>query len=111
MAPELKTTSDDALANYLNSLKFRQSNFLLDVRLALGYFTFFVAGATFLWDKKLGFESTKHWTAAALVVYFVFNTVLTWWMLVTEKGVVYQGTAPSGEFVCSPRSPPRFARF
>jgi signal peptidase complex subunit 2 len=102
--PELKATSDDALPNYLNSLKFKQSHFLTDVRLALGYFTFAISGVTFLWDHKYGFAHTKHWTAAAVAVYFVFNTILTWWMLVTERGVVYQGTAPSGEFVNAPSS-------
>ncbi|KAH6890561.1 microsomal signal peptidase 25 kDa subunit-domain-containing protein [Thelonectria olida] len=96
---DLKATSDDALPNYLNSLKFKQSHFLTDVRLALGYFTFAISGVTFLWDHKYGFAHTKQWTAVAVAVYFVFNTILTWWMLVTERGVVYQGTAPSGEFI------------
>ncbi len=35
--PDLKNTSDDAIPNYLNSLKIKQSHYLTDVRLALGY--------------------------------------------------------------------------
>ncbi|KAF4983289.1 hypothetical protein FZEAL_1274 [Fusarium zealandicum] len=94
---DLKNTSDDAIPNYLNSLKFRQSHTLTDVRLALGYGAFAIAGACFLWDYKLGFESTKHYTAAAVAAYTLVNTALTLWITLREKGVIYEGTSPSGE--------------
>lgn len=92
---DLKNTSDDAIPNYLNSLKFRQSHRLTDVRLALGYSAFALAAATFLWDYKLGFESTKHFTAAAVAVYALLNGALTLWVLFVERGTVYVGTAPA----------------
>ncbi|TQW11607.1 hypothetical protein V2A60_001505 [Cordyceps javanica] len=94
---DLKNTSDDAIPNYLNSLKFKQTHFLQDVRLVLGYSSFSVAALCFLWDYKLGWDSTKHFTAAAVVVYMVINAALTYWMSYKEKNVIYEGTAPSGD--------------
>lgn len=103
---DLKNTSDDAIPNYLNSLGFTQSHTLTDVRLTLGYAAFFIAAASFLWDYKLGFESTKYYTAGAVAVYSVLNTALTLWIWLVEKGIVYVGTAPKGgetvrSFCCS----------
>ncbi|KAJ4151499.1 hypothetical protein LMH87_012192 [Akanthomyces muscarius] len=94
---DLKNTSDDAIPNYLNSLKFKQTHRLQDVRLALGYSAFSVAALCFLWDYKLGWDSTKHYTAAAVVVYMCLNGALTYWMTQREKNIIYEGTAPSGD--------------
>ncbi|OLN81100.1 Signal peptidase complex subunit SPC2 [Colletotrichum chlorophyti] len=94
---DLKNTSDDALPNYLNSLKFTQSHTLTDVRLALGYSAFFIAGACFLWDYKFGFDSTKYYTAAAVALYSLLNGALTLWIWLKEAGTVYEGTSPSGD--------------
>ncbi|KAL7786771.1 microsomal signal peptidase 25 kDa subunit domain-containing protein [Trichoderma ceciliae] len=94
---DLKNTADDAIPNYLNSLKFKQTHFLSDVRLGLGYSAFLIAAACFAWDYKLGFESTKIYTAVAVAAYTILNGILTFWMMVVEKGVVYQGVSPSGE--------------
>ncbi|KAI1364567.1 microsomal signal peptidase 25 kDa subunit-domain-containing protein [Xylaria arbuscula] len=93
---DLKNTSDDAIPNYLNSLKFKQDHSLIDTRLALGYSAFAIAAACFLWDYKLGFESTKWYTAAAVALYSVINGALTIWISFVEKGTVYQGKAPDG---------------
>lgn len=70
------------------------------MRLALGYSAFAVAALCFLWDYKLGWDSTKHFTAAAVVLYMILNGALTLWMSQKEKNVIYQGTAPGGEEVC-----------
>ncbi|KAK8056276.1 hypothetical protein PG993_001503 [Apiospora rasikravindrae] len=94
---DLKNTSDDAIPNYLNSLKFRQNHTLVDTRLALGYSAFVIAGACFAWDYKFGFENTKYYTAVAVAVYTVINTILTYWIAFVEKGIVYQGTTPKGD--------------
>ncbi|OTB06555.1 hypothetical protein M426DRAFT_318951 [Hypoxylon sp. CI-4A] len=93
---DLKNTSDDAIPNYLNSLKFQQDHKLIDTRLALGYSAFAIAAACFAWDYKLGFESTKYYTAAAVALYTLINGVLTYWIGFVEKGTIYQGTAPDG---------------
>lgn len=96
---DLKNASDDAIANYLNSLGFKQTHTMGDVRLALGYGSFFVSAACFAWDYKFGFEDTKMLSAAAVVVYVLLQGVLWWWTKFIEDGNVYQGTAPSGEQV------------
>ncbi|TGJ87441.1 hypothetical protein E0Z10_g1313 [Xylaria hypoxylon] len=93
---DLKNTSDDAIPNYLNSLKFKQDHSLIDTRLALGYSAFAIAAACFLWDYKLGFEDTKWYTAAAVGLYSVINGALTLWITYVEKGAVYQGKAADG---------------
>ncbi|KAI1754120.1 microsomal signal peptidase 25 kDa subunit-domain-containing protein [Xylaria castorea] len=93
---DLKNTSDDAIPNYLNSLKFKQDHSLVDTRLALGYGAFAIAAACFLWDYKLGFEGTKWYTAAAVALYSIINGALTIWISFVEKGTVYQGTASDG---------------
>lgn len=97
--PDLKNTSDDAIPNYLNSLKFTQSHTLIDVRLALGYGALALAGACCAWDYKLGFENTKLYSAIAVALYTLINTALTLWIWLVENGVVYEGTSPSGDKV------------
>ncbi|KAI9694350.1 MAG: hypothetical protein M1820_008998 [Bogoriella megaspora] len=89
--PDLKNTTDDALPNYLTSLKFRQSHYYADVRLALGYTAVIIAAATFYFDYKLGWDATKQWTAVAVVVYFALNGAFTYWMWGVEKGLIFTG--------------------
>lgn len=62
------------------------------MRLALGYSALALAAACFAWDYKLGFDATKHVTAAAVVLYSLLNGALTLWMWLAERGVVYEGT-------------------
>ncbi|CRK26928.1 hypothetical protein BN1708_000714 [Verticillium longisporum] len=92
---DLKNTSDDAIPNYLNSLKFTQTHTLVDIRLALGYTAFAIAGACFAWDYKFGFDATKQYSAVAVALYTLINSALTLWIWLVEKGVIYQGTSPS----------------
>jgi hypothetical protein len=88
---DLKNTTDDALANYLNSISFTQSHSLTDVRLALGYAAVAIAGALFYADWKLGWDVTRPYTLPAVVAYALLNGAFTYWMFVVEKGVVYVG--------------------
>ncbi|KAI9677899.1 MAG: hypothetical protein M1829_002396 [Trizodia sp. TS-e1964] len=94
--PELKNTTDDALPNYLNSIKFKQSHIYTDVRLALGYTAAAIAGATFYLDFTIGFEKTKTLTLYAVIVYFILNSALTYWIWAVESGKVYVGSHPDG---------------
>ncbi|CAK7208915.1 hypothetical protein SBRCBS47491_000259 [Sporothrix bragantina] len=96
---DLKNTSDDAIPNYLTSLKFTQSHRLTDVRLAIGYGALVVAVACFVWDWKLGFDSTKYYSAAAVLVYMGLNIALSLWSRIVEGATIYVGTSPSGETV------------
>ncbi|KAL9610818.1 MAG: hypothetical protein Q9204_009059 [Flavoplaca sp. TL-2023a] len=88
---ELKNTTDDALPNYLTSLKFQQSYLLADVRLALGYSAVLIAGTTFYADYKLGWDATKSWTLWAVIAYFILNGALTYWVWGVEKGKIFTG--------------------
>ncbi|CZT45615.1 related to signal peptidase 18 KD subunit [Rhynchosporium secalis] len=94
---DLKNTSDDAIPAYLNSLSFVQSHTLTDTRLILGYSAFIICAATFYWDYTFGFDSTKHYTAVAVLIYTLLNGALTFWIWGVEKGTVYIGTNKAGE--------------
>ena len=88
---DLKNTTDDALPNYLTSLKFKQNHFLTDVRLTLGYVAVAIAGITFYFDHKLGWDATKEYTFHAVIAYFILNGALTVWIWAIEKGKVFSG--------------------
>ncbi|GAB7348011.1 hypothetical protein MBLNU459_g5505t1 [Dothideomycetes sp. NU459] len=89
---DCKNTTDDALQNYLKSLKFQQSHYYTDVKLALGYSAVIISALTFAWDYKLGFEDTKLWTTIAVIAYFLLNGAFTAWIWAAEKGVIFTGT-------------------
>ena len=76
----------------MQSLGFKQSHLLTDVRLALALAACAIAGTTFYYDYKLGFENTKHLTLYAVIAYFVINSVLTLWIWGVEGRCVYVGT-------------------
>lgn len=94
---DLKNNSDDALQTYLNSIKFRQSHRLCDIRLALGYAGISISAITFFWDYKFGFDSTKVYTSIAVLLYTIINGILTYWMTFIEKDIIYIGTNPKGD--------------
>ncbi|POS85498.1 hypothetical protein EPUL_002127 [Erysiphe pulchra] len=96
---DLKNNSDDALATYLNSIKFQQSHRLCNVRLALGYAAISISAVTFFWDYKFGFDSTKVYTSIAVLLYTIINGILTYWMTFFEKDIIYVGTNPQGDKV------------
>lgn len=101
LALDLKNTTDDALPTYLTRppLQFKQSNFETDVRLALGYTAVVIAGALFYYDWTQGWESSKPYTAPAVVIYFILNAAFTYWIWGIEKGTIFVGFAKSGEKV------------
>jgi hypothetical protein len=94
--PDLKNTTDDALPNYLHSLKFKQIHTQTDVRLALGYVAVAIAGALFYFDWKYGWDASKPYTAPAVVAYFALNGAFSYWLWFVEKGVVYEGEGKTG---------------
>jgi hypothetical protein len=100
--PDLKNTTDDALPNYLHSLKFRQIHTQTDVRLALGYAAVTIAGALFWFDWKFGWDSSKPYTAPAVAAYFILNGAFSYWLWVVEKGVVYEGEGKTGKVRSTP---------
>ncbi|KAI5196974.1 hypothetical protein AUEXF2481DRAFT_29165 [Aureobasidium subglaciale EXF-2481] len=106
---DCKNTTDDALQNYLNGLKFRQTHWYTDVKLGLGYTAVIIAAATFALDYKYGFEATKAFTTVAVVLYFLLNGVFTFWIWQVEKGMVYVG-AWKGRKVSRRKSPLQILR-
>ncbi|MCJ1388018.1 hypothetical protein MMC18_000862 [Xylographa bjoerkii] len=94
--PDLKNTTDDALPNYLTSLDFKQSHFLTDFRLTLGYSAVVIAAVTFAFDYKLGWDETKEYTYWAVIAYFLLNGALTLWIWFAEKGKIFQGVSKNG---------------
>ncbi|KAI4139118.1 MAG: hypothetical protein LQ340_008022, partial [Diploschistes diacapsis] len=88
----LKNTTDDALPNFLNSLRFGQSHVFTDVRLILGYSAVAIAAATFYIDYKYGWEDTKVLTCWAVLAYFILNSALTLWIWGIEKRTIYRGS-------------------
>ncbi|KAL1603652.1 hypothetical protein SLS60_005240 [Paraconiothyrium brasiliense] len=94
---DLKNTTDDALPNYLHSLKFKQIHKQTDVRLAIGYTAVIIAGALFYYDWKFGWEASKPYTLPAVVAYFILNTAFSYWLWFVEAGTVYEGEAKTGK--------------
>ena len=90
--PDLKSTTDDALGNYLRGLSFKPDNTKLDVRLAIGYTAVIISAALFAADYKLGWEVTKPFTGVAVVAYMLLNGAFTYWTWLVEKGLVFEGT-------------------
>ncbi|KAI9809004.1 MAG: hypothetical protein M1825_002293 [Sarcosagium campestre] len=100
---ELKNTSDDALPNYLDSLKFKQSHFYSDVRLIIGYTSVAVGAGAFYFDYTRSWEETKGATLWAVLLYFVLNGALSYWLFMVEKGVVYVGELNGSKLVIRTR--------
>ena len=88
---DLKHTTDDALPNYLTSLKFKQDHRYSDVRLALGWSAVAIAGVLFYFDWKFGWDATKAWTLPSVLVYFLLNGAFTYWIWFVEKSIVFMG--------------------
>jgi hypothetical protein len=90
--PDLKNTTDDALPNYLTSLKFKQDHTLTDVRLVVGYIAVIISGVLFYVDWKLGWDVSKPYTLPAVAAYFVLNSFFTYWIYFVEGGAVFVGS-------------------
>jgi hypothetical protein len=89
--PDLKNTTDDALPNYLTSLKFKPNYQTQDIKLVLGYTAVAISAALFYADWKLGWDQTKAYTLPAVVVYFLLNGLFTYWIFYVEKGAIFVG--------------------
>ncbi|GAB7342502.1 hypothetical protein MBLNU457_g0694t1 [Dothideomycetes sp. NU457] len=101
---DCKNTTDDALQNYLNSLKIQQSNFYTDTKLILGYTAVLLSAACFYWDYTLGFEATKHYTLAAVLLYFALNGAFTYWTWYVEADTVYVGSRDGRQLMISTKT-------
>ncbi|KAF2806839.1 SPC25-domain-containing protein [Mytilinidion resinicola] len=93
---DLKNTTDDALSNYLTSIKFQRSHRLIDVRLALGYSAVILAGGLFYFDWKHGPQASKPYAGPAVAAYFALNAVFSYWVWMVEKGCIFEGNNTTG---------------
>ncbi|KAF2463000.1 uncharacterized protein BDR25DRAFT_298695 [Lindgomyces ingoldianus] len=101
---DLKNTTDDALPNYLHSLKFKQIHTQTDVRLVLGYSAVAISGALFYFDWKFGWDATKPFTAPAVAAYFILNSIFTYWIWFVEAGCVFEGEGKTGKIRIASRT-------
>ncbi|KIV99493.1 uncharacterized protein PV09_08799 [Verruconis gallopava] len=106
--PDLKSTTDDALSNYLISLKFIQDHTFTDVRLSLGYVAVAIAGVLFYADWKLGWDVTKAYTLPAVVVYFALNSAFTYWIWFVEKGAIFVGSRDGVKITITSATPKKY---
>lgn len=102
--PDLKSTTDDALAPYLVNLPkphgYTQDHTKTTVRFVVGFPAVALAGFTFYADRYLGWEATQSpWIIASVVVYFLLNSFFTVWVWLIEGGEVFLGRRSSGEVV------------
>ena len=56
-----------------------------------------IAAVTFYFDYRLGWDKTKGLTLWAVVVYFILNSALTFWIWGVEKGTVFVGQKDGAE--------------
>jgi hypothetical protein len=104
--PDLKNTTDDALPNYLTSLKFKRNNLNQDIKLVLGYTAVIIAAVLFVADWKLGWDQTKPYTFPAVVVYFLLNGAFTYWIYFVEKGNIFIGEYKGSIVILASYIPP-----
>ena len=95
--PDLKNTTDDALATYLDTLSpaLIPSNILTDTRLLLSLVASLLAASVGICDWLYDFSATKTYTLAAVLVYFALNGAITYWVLKVERGRIWIGTVAS----------------
>ncbi|KAJ5766217.1 uncharacterized protein N7511_003833 [Penicillium nucicola] len=111
---DLKSTSDDALLPYLTNLPapyaFTPDHSKTNIRFLLGYSAVAIAGLTFYADRILGWEATTSpWIIAAVVSYFILNSILTYWIWGVEAGEVYCGKRKTGETISVSSSSKKFS--
>ncbi|KAJ5306807.1 hypothetical protein PENANT_c003G06959 [Penicillium antarcticum] len=111
---DLKSTSDDALLPYLTNLPapyaFTPDHSKTNIRFLLGYSAVAIAGFTFYADRILGWEATTSpWIIAAVVTYFILNSILTYWVWGVEAGEVYCGKRKTGETISVSSSSKKFS--
>ncbi|KAJ6085001.1 hypothetical protein N7499_004630 [Penicillium canescens] len=94
---DLKSTSDDALLPYLTNLPapyaFTPDHSKTNIRFLLGYSAL----------------QPPPWIIAAVVSYFILNSILTYWVWAVEAGEVYRGKRKTGETISVSSSSKKFS--
>ncbi|KAI0355888.1 hypothetical protein OH77DRAFT_1424147 [Trametes cingulata] len=91
-ATDMKHACDDALKRFLSRPDlFKQIHTHTDVRLALGWLSVLVAGATGLYGWRVPFEQSKPGVWAGVIVYVVLTVVQTLYAYFVEGDIVFVG--------------------
>lgn len=88
---DLKSTTDDALGNYLRGLAFKEDNTKIDIRLAIGYVAVLLSLGLFAADWQYGWEATKNYNVPVVAAYTLLNGAFTYCLWFWEKGLVFEG--------------------
>ncbi|ODQ64102.1 microsomal signal peptidase 25 kDa subunit [Nadsonia fulvescens var. elongata DSM 6958] len=89
---DLKNVCDDHISSIFGSEGYTQTHTLVDTRLALGYTSIVISAIVAYYDYKVGFKNALVFTTTGVIIYFVLNAALTYWLLNVEKNCVFQGT-------------------
>ncbi|KAI0763508.1 microsomal signal peptidase 25 kDa subunit-domain-containing protein [Trametes elegans] len=91
-ATDMKHACDDALKRYLSRPDlFKQIHTHTDVRLALGWLSVLVAGATGLYGWRVPFEQSKPGVWAGVIVYIILTVAQTLYAYFVEGDIVFVG--------------------
>ncbi|KAH9852313.1 microsomal signal peptidase 25 kDa subunit-domain-containing protein [Lenzites betulinus] len=91
-AADMKHACDDALKRFLSRPDlFKQIHTHTDVRLALGWLSVLVAGATGLYGWRVPFEQSKPAVWVGVIVYIVLTVVQTLYAYFVEGDIVFVG--------------------
>ncbi|KAI0631318.1 microsomal signal peptidase 25 kDa subunit-domain-containing protein [Trametes polyzona] len=123
-ATDMKHACDDALKRFLSRPDlFKQIHTHTDVRLALGWLSVLVAGATGLYGWRVPFEQSKPAVWVGVIVYVVLTVLQTLYAYFVEGDIVFVGkrktfdkrivteriTITSRTTPSTPTSPPAYA--
>ncbi|EIW54954.1 uncharacterized protein TRAVEDRAFT_172586 [Trametes versicolor FP-101664 SS1] len=91
-ASDMKHACDDALKRYLSRPDlFKQIHTHTDVRLALGWLSVLVAGATGLYGWRVPFEQGKPVVWAGVIAYVILTVIQTLYAYFVEGDIVFVG--------------------
>lgn len=92
----------------MKRLGYTQSNYLVDVRLGLGFASVAIAAATAAWDYYAGFFEAFNFTAVGLVLYALLNGAYALWVWKVEAGTVYSGGSATETIEIKSEVPDKF---
>jgi len=89
---ELKNACDDAVKKLLSQPDlFIENHSHTDVKLALGWASVLIAGATALYGWKVEFEQSKPLVWTGVILYVILTSLSTLYSFLVEKNTVYVG--------------------
>lgn len=81
----------------MKKLGYTQSNYLVDVRLGLGFSAVAIAGIVAAAEYHFGFNTAFPIIAVGVALYVVLNMAYMLWVWKVEGDIVYSGTTEKGD--------------